>query len=382
MSKAGEASSSLRRLVGLFATKRSSTTKPTVVTSSKCTPEARELQKLAKRFKQSSESNRFRSCSKQVYTDTVRRLASAKQFSLIDDILQHQKKYKDISGEGFVVRLIKLYGKAGMFEHAQKLFDEMPELKCPRTVKSFNALLTASVYSKKFDIIEKLCEELPEKLGIEPDLISYNTIVKAFSKMGSLDSTLSVIDILEKKGLEPNIITFNTMLAGFYSEGRIAEGDKIWELMETKNIVPNVQSYNAKLRGLAYKNNMLEAVELWGKMESNGIKPDIRSHNILVKGYCNDGNLEQVKKWYIKLKKSNCLPDRVTYLTLVPFLCKKDEFEMAIELCKEAIDRRVVAETALMNGLIEESMVDEAIQLMELGHSRFGLKMELPSNLK
>ncbi|XVE51209.1 hypothetical protein DITRI_Ditri02bG0021300 [Diplodiscus trichospermus] len=378
MSRAKEAST-LRRLVGLFTTSISSTTDPTIsaaVTSSKPTSDARQLQKLANKFKKSSESNKFRS-NKQAYAETVHRLASAKQFSLIDDILQHQKKYKDISEEGFVIRLIRLYGKAGMFEHAQKLFDEMPELKCERTVKSFNALLAARVYSKKLDSIEKLFKQLPEKLGIEPNLVSYNTVIKAFSDLGSLDAALSVVDILEKKELEPDIITFNTMLAGFFSEGRIAEGEKIWELMEKKNIVPNIKSYHAKLRGLIHENKMMEAVELLREMESKGIKPDTISYNTLIKGYCSNGNLEQVKNWYSELKK-NCSPDRFTYPTLVSFLCKKNEFEMAIELCKEGIDRGVISGTALIQGLLQESMVEEAIQLVELGKSRFHLKLKLP----
>ncbi|XWS12764.1 hypothetical protein CRYUN_Cryun37aG0118300 [Craigia yunnanensis] len=380
MSKATEASS-LRRLVGLFTTSLSSTTNPTItraVTSSNYTAGVRKLQKLANKFKQSSESNKFRNSYKQAYDDTVHRLASARQFSLIDDILQHQKKYKEISEEGFVIRLMILYGKAGMFEHAQKLFDEMPELKCNRTVKSFNALLAACVHSKKFDNVEKLFEQLPEQLGIEPDLVSYNTVIKAFSEMGSLDSALSVLDTLEKKGLEPNIVTFNTLLDGLFSKGRIADGEKIWELMERKNVVPNIGSYYSKLRRLVYENKMLEAVELWEEMESKGIKPDVNSYNALIKGYCNDGNLEQVKKWYSELKKSCCLPDRFTYLTLVSFLCKKNEFEMAIEICKEAMDRRVIAGTALIHRLLKESMIEEAIQLVELGNSRFDLKLKLP----
>lgn len=265
-----------------------------------------------------------------------------------------------------------------MFEHAQKLFDEMPELKCQRTVKSFNALLAACLDSKKFGYVEKLFQELPQKLGVEANVVSYNTVIKALSEMGSMDSALSVFDTMEKKGLEPSVVTFNTLIDGFFSKGLIADGDKIWELMEKKNIVPNIWTYNSKLKGLACENKMLEAVELWEEMESKGNEPDVLSYNSLIKGYSNNGNLEQVKKWYSKLKKSCCLPDRFTYLTLVSFLCKKNELEMAAEVCKEAMDRRVVSGTAFIRRLIGESMIEEATQLVELGKSRFDLKLKLP----
>ncbi|XP_022716037.1 pentatricopeptide repeat-containing protein At3g13150-like [Durio zibethinus] len=380
MSKATEASS-FRRLVGLFTSSLSSTTDnniTTAITSSKSKSETRKLQKLASKFKQCSESNKFRNNYKKTYALTVHRLASAKQFSLIDDILQHQKKYKEICQEGFVIRLIMLYGKAGMFEYAQKLFDEMPELKCDRTVKSFNALLSAVVHSKKFDKAGKLLEQLPEKVGIEPDLISYNTVIKAFCEMGSMDSAFSVVDTLEKKGLGPDIVTFNTLLDGFFSKGRIADGEEIWGLMERKNVVPNIRSYNSKLRGLVSENMMLKAVEMWEEMESKGIQPDVHSYTALITGYCNDGNLEQVKKWYSELKKS-FLPDRVTYLTLISFLRKENELEMALELCKEATDRRLIAGAAFIDGLVKELRIEEAIQLVESGLSRYALKLKFPS---
>ncbi|KAE8670581.1 putative 3S-linalool/(E)-nerolidol /(E,E)-geranyl linalool synthase [Hibiscus syriacus] len=230
---------SMRRLVGLFNTSLSSATDPTAaaVNSSKLIADPRKFKNLADRFKKSSESSKFRNYSKKAYSITVQRLALAKQFSLIDDILQHQKKYQEISQEGFVIRLMMLYGKAGMFEHAHKLLDEMPELNCQRTVDSLNALLSAYLHSDKFDIVGKLLEELPEKIRIDPDLISYNTVIKAYCEMGSMDSAVSVLDTLEKKGLEPDIVTFNTLLDGFFSRGRIADGEGIWEFRASDEVV-------------------------------------------------------------------------------------------------------------------------------------------------
>ncbi|KAK8664831.1 hypothetical protein V6N13_084604 [Hibiscus sabdariffa] len=381
MSKA-KGATSMRRLVGLFNTSLSSAANPpaaaAVVNSSKPIADPLKFKKLADRFKKSSESRRFRNYSKKVYSETVQRLASAKQFSLIDDILQHQKKYEDISQEGFVIRLMLLYGKAGMFEHAHKLFDEMPELNCQRTVNSLNALLSAYIHSKKFDGVGKLLEELTEKIGIEPNLVSYNTVIKAYCEMGSMDSAVSVIDTLEKKGLEPDIITFNTLLDGFFSRGQIADGEEIWGLMEKKNVVPDVRTYNTKLRGLVHERKISEAVEFWEEMKSKGIKPDIHSYNALITGYCNAGNLEQVMKWYGELRES-FLPDRVTYVTVLPFLRKKNEFEMASEICKEAMDRRMLSGgAALVDELVKESRIEEAIQFVESGLSRSALRLKFP----
>ncbi|KAL0012535.1 hypothetical protein SO802_007643 [Lithocarpus litseifolius] len=171
----------------------------------------RRLQKAVDSFKKSSESDRIRA-RHGIYESTVRRLATAKKFSMIEEILEAQKKYPEIAIEGFAIRLISLYGKAGMFDHAHKVFDEMPDLNCPRTVKSFNTLLAACVSTKKFDKVDEIFRGLPPKLSIEADLVSYNVVIKAFCEMGSLDTALSMFDELEKNGMEPDSFTFNTLL--------------------------------------------------------------------------------------------------------------------------------------------------------------------------
>ncbi|CBI41008.3 unnamed protein product, partial [Vitis vinifera] len=326
----------------------------------------RNLKRLVQKFKKSSELDRFRTKTG-IYEETVRRLASAKRFRWIEEILEEQKKYKDISREGFAVRLISLYGKSGMFDHAFKVFDEMPDQKCERSVLSFNALLGACVHSKKFDKIDGFFQELPGNLGVVPDVVSYNIIVNAFCEMGSLDSALSVLDEMEKVGLEPDLITFNTLLNAFYQNGSYADGEKIWDLMKKNNVAPNVRSYNAKLRGVISENRMSEAVELIDEMKTSGIKPDVFTLNSLMKGFCNAGNLEEAKRWYSEIARNELPPVRATYMTLIPFLVEKGDFDMATELCKEVCSRRWLIEPALLQqvleGLVKESKIEEATEL-------------------
>ncbi|KAK9267497.1 hypothetical protein L1049_009925 [Liquidambar formosana] len=381
--------SSLSRLLyRTFSTSLPSTPQPKPLASKSLSTDLyreRNLKRLVQKFKKSSELDRFRTKTG-VYEDIVRRLASAKRFRWIEEILEDQKKYKDISKEGFAVRLISLYGKSGMFDHAHKVFDEMPDLKCDRTVLSFNALLGACVNSKKFDRIDEFFRELPDKLSIEPDRVSHNVVIKAFCEMGSFESAISMLDEMEKKGLEPDLITFNTLFNGLYGNSRFSDGEKIWDLMEKKNIVPDIRSYNAKLLGLALENRMPEAVKLLEEMGSKGVKPDVFSFNTLIKGFCNEGNLEEAKQWYIELGKSDCAPNKVTFAMLVPFVCEKGDFNLAFELCKEIFNQRCLVDAALLqlvvDRLVKASKVEEAEKLVELGnsngYSRYGLK--LPSD--
>ncbi|KAL6333822.1 hypothetical protein AAG906_029008 [Vitis piasezkii] len=313
-------SSLARRLRGIFTSPLPATTKTPAKTIKRSSSNNSRLKEMVDKFKKSSDSKRFR--SRYGY---------------------YEKAYNEISTEVFAVRLMTLYGKAGMFEHAHKLFDEMPKLNCERTVVSFNALLSVCVNSKKFDKIDGFFQELPGNLGIVPDVVSYNIIVNAFCEMGSLDSALSVLDEMEKVGLEPDLITFNTLLNAFYQNGSYADGEKIWDLMKKNNVAPNVRSYNAKLRGVISENRMSEAVELIDEMKTSGIKPDVFTLNSLMKGFCNAGNLEEAKRWRWLIE---------------PALLQQ-----------------------VLEGLVKESKIEEATELVELAKlKKFRITLELPSD--
>ncbi|KAK9907037.1 hypothetical protein M0R45_002490 [Rubus argutus] len=343
------------------------------------------LKRLVKKFKESSELYRFRTKTP-IYEETVRRLANAKRFRAIEELLEDQKKYPDFSDEGFAVRLVSLYGKAGMFDNAQKTFDEMPERNCARTVLSFNALLGACVKSKKFDMVEKIFGEVPEKLSIEPDLVSYNTMVKAFCEMGSFDSAVLMIQEMEKKGVKPDVITFNTILDCLYGNKRFSDAEKIWGQMVEKNIVPNIRSYNAKLLGLALEKRTKEGAQLVEELRNIGVKPDVFSFNALIKGFVNEGDLDEAKRWYGEIEKSSCSPDKWTFETLVPFVCEKGDVEYAFELCKNIFQRNRLVGVALLqavvDGLVKASRIEEAREVVKLGNTNSyrNYNLKLPSD--
>ncbi|BAT73653.1 hypothetical protein VIGAN_01116300 [Vigna angularis var. angularis] len=258
-----------------------------------------KLKRLVEKFKKASDIDRFRK-KKGIYEKTVRRLAGAKRFRWVCDILEHQKQYSDISNEGFSARLIFLYGKSGMAKHARMVFDEMPQRKCNRTVLSFNALLAAYLHSRKFNVVDGLFKTLPTQLSIEPDLVSYNTLIKAFCEKGCFDSALSVLKEMEEKGVNPDSITFNTLLDGLYSKGSFEDGEKVWGQMVAKNVTPDVRSYSSKLVGLFRENKPDEVDELSREMEKVGVKLDLfcikAVVNAVIKCCLNNGDLDEVKK--------------------------------------------------------------------------------------
>nr|XP_016495673.1 PREDICTED: pentatricopeptide repeat-containing protein At3g13150-like isoform X2 [Nicotiana tabacum] len=347
-------SSLYRRLYGIFTenqkvTIKLKTDKPktTFLKSTKLTPkltEKQELQTIINNFKKSSESPQFRRHNSN-YQTAIRRLDN--NSSAIEDILEHQKQYPEINNELFVSRLILLYGQAKMYEHARKLFDEMPNLKCQRTVYAFNALLEACVRAEKYDTVRELFQELPEELSIERDVVSYNTLIKALCKAGSLDSAVSVMEEMENQGIKPDKVTFNTLLNAYHDCKKFSEAEDLWVVMQKKNIVADLWSYNIRLRGLVANNQVNKAIELFEEMGKKDIIPNALSYNTMIKMFVDDRNLEEAKRWYEKMVENERYPDNATFGMLIHFAC----------------DKRVVDDMA------EHSKLEDAKELVDLAKS-------------
>lgn len=347
------------------------------------TPEG--LQNVVDNFKKSCQNKQFRRLEF-VYQSVVHRLAQAQAFSMIEDILEFQKQYKEISREGFVIRLISLYGRAGMVDHARSLFDQMPSFNAPRTVRSFSALLNAYIAAKRYDVVEDLFRQLSSQYSIQPNKFSYNIVIHALIKLGSTDSALSMFREMEELGLKPDIISFNTILGAFYEKHGYDEGEKIWAQLQARDeLCPDVLSYRYRLSGMIMDGRISEAVKLVDEMILKGVKPDVHCFNVLIKGFCTDGNLEEAKYWYDELAR-NCTVDRNTYETLVPFVFEKGDFEMALTLCKKAISGTkllidVEVLKRVVEGFVAEGMVGEAKKLVHFAKKN-KLELHLPTKLE
>ncbi|KNA10240.1 hypothetical protein SOVF_146020 [Spinacia oleracea] len=342
----------------------------------------KDSQKLVQKFKLLSQEKYFRQRHK-IYENTIHRLALANQNTLIEDALESQKKY--IIGEPFAARIIFLYGKAGLFEHAHKVFDELPQLGCQQGFKSFNVLLGAASNSEKYDKVYELFRELPKKLSIKPSVHCYNTAAHALCKLGLIDDAVSLISEMEMNGLNPSVVSLNTLLGAVYEKKGFEEGEKVWESMIEKGVVPDVLSYNFKLQRLVNDGKLSKAMELIMELESKEISPDVGTYNGLILGACKNNDLDEVRRWYKELLNSGIFPNKVTFNTVIPFLCENGDFGLAYQVCKRMFRHQCSVDQSLLqkvaNGLAKKSMMEEAKILVGLGKSNsyFPYDLELPT---
>ncbi|CAL5001408.1 unnamed protein product [Urochloa decumbens] len=304
------------------------------------------------------------------FEDTVARLAGARRNDLVEEILEQHKALPQGRREGFVVRIIGLYGKARMPDHALRTFQEMGMYGCPRTAKSLNATMKVLIRARLFDDVLRLIQEGSEKYGVELDDISYNTVVKMFCDMGELRAAYRIMLEMGESGVRPDVITYTTLMAAFYKYGQREVGDGLWNLMRLRGCDPTLASYNVRIQFLINRKRGWQANDLVRKMFASGIKPDEITYNLIIKGFFMMDEHEMAKTVFLAMHGRGCKPNSKVYQTMVHYLCEKKDFDLAFRYCKDSMEKNwfpsVDTINQLLKGLMSISKDRNAREIMKL----------------
>lgn len=333
----------------------------------------KDPEKLFHLFK-SNACNRLVIENRFAFEDTVSRLAGAGRFDLIEHLLEHQKTLPQGRREGFIVRIIMLYGKARMPDHALQTFNQMHLFGCPRTVKSFNAILKVLSQACRYQDAQMLLDDCATKYGIVLDEISYNITIKLMCEMGDLDSAYLIMVEMEKAGLKPDVVTYTTLISAFYKNGRSEIGNGLWNLMMLRGCSPNLATFNVRIQYLINRRRAWQANDLIHLMWKGGPKPDEMTYNLIIKGFCMMGELEMAKRIFYAMRVRGCDPNSKVYQTMVHYLCEGGDFDLAFRLCKDSMERNwfpsVGTINKLLKGLMNISKDQNAKEILKLVEAR------------
>ncbi|PSR88034.1 Pentatricopeptide repeat-containing protein [Actinidia chinensis var. chinensis] len=232
---------------------------------------------------------------------TVKRLAKSRRFSDIETLLDSHKNDPKITQEPFLSTLIRSYGLAHMFDNALNTYNQMDDLKTPRSAISFNALLSACNQSGQFDRVPKLFDEMPRRHGFFPDKVSYGILVRSYCAVDSPELAIATVREMEEKVVEITAVTYTTVMSALYKKGKSNEAEGIWNEMVRKGCSPDVAAYNVRL------------------MQAQGEDPENVKSGDFGKGY----------KVFKKSVEVNRIPDFNTLKHLMEGLVKKSEMKAA-----------------------------------------------------
>lgn len=124
-----------------------------------------------------------------------------------------------------------------------------------------------------------------EVFGVKPDVITFSTIMNAWSSVGLMDKCQDIFNDMIKSGVEPDIHAFSILAKGYVRAGEPDRAESLLQVMKVSKVSPNVVIFTTIISGWCSTGKMDYAMRVFNKMSNIGISPNLKTFETLIWGY-------------------------------------------------------------------------------------------------
>lgn len=271
------------------------------------------------------------------------------------------------------------YSRKEMVADARFVLDTMTAFNIQPSVPTYNILLhklrhsatmwevytefrhTGSPTSEYTDsiILDGLCKQskwqeavsfILEKEQVTHSVVSFNTIMSGFCRMGFLDVAQSFFCIMLKYGLPPDVYSYNILIHGLFIAGLMEEALEFAHDMERSAIGPDLVTYNIILKGFQLLGPIDGSWRLLDKMLLDGLNPNLVSC-LIMEFLCKNGRVFDALKFLHETESVGLSCHPVIYSVLIHWLCKHGETQKAMLLYQQRTPPDTLAQSSLLSSL-------------------------------
>ena len=132
---------------------------------------------------------------------------------------------------------------------------------------------------------------------IEPDVITFNVVVNGLCKAGKLNKAGDVIEDMKAWGFSLNMVTYNTLIDEYCKMGRVGKMYKVESILKdmvANQVCSNEVTYNILIDGFCKDENVSTARKVFEEMQRQCLRANMITYNSLINGLCWDGKLDEV----------------------------------------------------------------------------------------
>lgn len=134
------------------------------------------------------------------------------------ELLREQLWYRP--NTGIYIKLIVMLGKCKQPERAHSLFQAMIDEGCIINHESYTALAAAYSRSGLFDQAFSLLDKMKLTDGCHPDVQTYSILIKSCLQFFEFDKVQILLSDMKSCGIQPNAVTYNTLVDAYGKAGR------------------------------------------------------------------------------------------------------------------------------------------------------------------
>mmetsp|Transcript_103207 Transcript_103207/g.269441 ORF Transcript_103207/g.269441 Transcript_103207/m.269441 type:complete len:657 (+) Transcript_103207:57-2027(+) len=165
------------------------------------------------------------------------------------EIFQDMKRKKEHRNTILYTTLIKGYGMEKDLRRALALFREMKGERVPCNRITYNSIIDVCIRCGDVQAAENLFGEMTAPgSGVEPDLITFSTLLKGYCHAGELDKALQVAEGMKSIGLRTDELVYNTLMDGCVRANDLSAGIGLLAELVRSGLTPSPITYSILVR--------------------------------------------------------------------------------------------------------------------------------------
>jgi len=180
------------------------------------------------------------------------------------EIFQDMKAHKRHRNTILYTMLIKGHGLEKNLSAALELFREMRVEGVPCNTITYNSIIDVCIKCSETDTAEEIFREMTAPGShVQPDLITYSTLLKGYCHIGDLDKALQVAETIKACGLKCDELVYNTLVDGCVKANDLSAGIGLFAEMTQSGMRPSSITHSILIRLYqrnGYKGDAFDAV--------------------------------------------------------------------------------------------------------------------------
>lgn len=168
-----------------------------------------------------------------------------------------------------------------------------------------------------------------EEFGVKPDVITFSTIMNAWSAAGYMIKCREIFDDMVEAGIKPDAHAYSILAKGYVRAQEPEKAEELLDAMERSGVRPNVVIFTTVISGWCSSGSMDFAMRVFGKMIESGISPNLKTFETIIGGYAEAKKPWKAEEMFQLMEGFNVQPEKRTFLLVA-------EAWRAIRLTKEA----------------------------------------------
>lgn len=152
-----------------------------------------------------------------------------------------------------------------------------------------------------------------EDFKVKPDVITFSTIMNAWSSAGFMDKCSEIFDDMVKAGIQPDIHAYSILAKGYVRAQEPEKAEELLENMIQSGFQPNVVIFTTVISGWCSTGRMDHAVRLFDKMCELGIPPNLKTFETLMWGYAEAREPWKAEDLLQIMKEFDVQPEKSTF---------------------------------------------------------------------